>query len=413
MEFCQSNNLNIANTIFEHHPRHLYTWTSPDKKTRNQIDYITIDQKWKSTLKNAKTRPGADCNTDHQLLVIEMQVRLKKLNKVINPVRLEYTSFNNEYNVKVSNSCETLLKLDEEKSPNEIWQEGKDTILRVAKSIFPKKNRTQNRWISKETMEEVENQRKLRAKGIKTEIERTLYAVRNAKGKTLMRKDKEKFINEQCHHIEENSIVHSLKDLYQGVRRLTRKFNPRIDSVKCEDGTVLCESDEMKQRWKQYCCNLYKKNGAILEGAPPNSYNNIAEPAPLYSEVDKAISELKNNKSPGIDEVVAELIKNGGHQMVAFFHKLCTAIWIKKEWPVDWVNSIFTSIPKKGDVLQCNNNRTIALISHCSKILLKIISNRMKPKMEEEINETQAGFRTGAGTRNQILNLKLIIEKNR
>ena len=68
---------------------------------------------------------------------------------------------------------------------------------------------------------------------------------------------------------------------------------------------------------------------------------------------------------------------------------------------------MFIPIPK------CNNNRTIALISHCSKILLKIISNRMKPKMDEEINETQAGFRTGTGTKNQILNLKLIIEKNR
>ena len=99
--------------------------------------------------------------------------------------------------------------------------------------------------------------------------------------------------------------------------------------------------------------------------------------------------------------------------MVAFSHKLCTTIWIKKEWPVDWVNSIFIPIPKKGDVLQCNNNRTIALISHCSKILLKIISNRMKSKMDEKINETQADFRMGAGTRNQILNLKLIIEKNR
>ena len=309
VEFCQSNNLVIANTIFEHHPRHLYTWTSPDKKTRNQIDYIIIDQKWKSALKNAKTRPGADCNTDHQLLVIDMQVRLKKLNKVISPLRLDYTSFNNEYNVKVSNSFEPLLKLDEEKSPNEIWQEGKDTILRVAKSIFPKKNRAQNRWISKETLEDVENRRKLRRKGINTEIERTLFAVQNAKVKKLMKKDKEKFINEQCRHIEENSIANSLKDLYQVVRRLTRKFNPRIDTVKDEDGTVLCESDEVKQRWKQYCCNLYKKNKAILEGAPSNSYNNIAEPASLYSKVDKAISELKNNKCPVIDEVVAELVK--------------------------------------------------------------------------------------------------------
>ena len=90
--------------------------------------------------------------------------------------------------------------------------------------------------------------------------------------------------------------------------------------------------------------------------------------------------------------------------MITFFHKLCIAIWMKKEWPVDWVDSIFIPIPKKGDVLQCSNNRTIALISHCSKILLKIISNRMKPKMDEEINEIQTGFRSGLeqGTKSSI-----------
>jgi len=68
-----------------------------------------------------------------------MQVRLKKLRKVVNLVRLDYTSFPNEYNVKISNSFQPLLELYEEKSPNETWQEGKDTFVRVAKSIFLEK----------------------------------------------------------------------------------------------------------------------------------------------------------------------------------------------------------------------------------------------------------------------------------
>ena len=73
LEFCQSNNHIIANTLFEYHPRHLYTWASPDSKIRSQIDCIIINEKWKRALKNAKTRPGADCNTDHQLLVVDME----------------------------------------------------------------------------------------------------------------------------------------------------------------------------------------------------------------------------------------------------------------------------------------------------------------------------------------------------
>ena len=95
------------------------------------------------------------------------------------------------------------------------------------------------------------------------------------------------------------------------------------------------------------------------------------------------------------------------------FHQLCTKIWNNTSWPEDWVNSMFVPIPKKGDTQQCSNNRTIALISHSSKILLKIIARRMKMKLSEEIAEELCGFRPGRGTRNQILNLKMIIEKNR
>ena len=79
--------------------------------------------------------------------------------------------------------------------------------------------------------------------------------MQNAKVKKLMRKDREDFIK-KCRYNEENSITNPLKDLYQGLKSLTRKFNPRIEAVKADDGTVICESDEVKQRWKQYCCNL-------------------------------------------------------------------------------------------------------------------------------------------------------------
>ena len=71
IEFCNANNMMIANTMFKHHPHHLYTWISPDSKIRKQIDFFIINQKWKSSVNNVKTRPGADCNSDHHELVIQ------------------------------------------------------------------------------------------------------------------------------------------------------------------------------------------------------------------------------------------------------------------------------------------------------------------------------------------------------
>ena len=86
IEFCKLNNLVIANSLFTHHPRYLYTWTSPDGKIRNQIDNITVCQKWKKSIKNCKTLPDADCNSDHQLLYMVFQIKLSKIKKTPPPL---------------------------------------------------------------------------------------------------------------------------------------------------------------------------------------------------------------------------------------------------------------------------------------------------------------------------------------
>jgi len=93
--------------------------------------------------------------------------------------------------------------------------------------------------------------------------------------------------------------------------------------------------------------------------------------------------------------------------------KLCEKIWNQVEWPKDWGKALFIPLPKKGDIQECSNHRTISLISHASKILLKVINNRMKLKLESEISEEQAGFRAGRGTRDHIVNIRNIIEKCR
>ncbi|XP_055290355.1 craniofacial development protein 2-like, partial [Moschus berezovskii] len=85
IEFCQENALVIANTLFQQHKRRLYTWTSPDGQHRNQIDYILCNQRWRSCIQLAKTRPGADCGSDHELLIAKFRLKLKKVGKTTRP----------------------------------------------------------------------------------------------------------------------------------------------------------------------------------------------------------------------------------------------------------------------------------------------------------------------------------------
>ena len=90
IEFCQENALVIANTLFQQHKRRLYTWTSPDDQNRNQIDYILCSQRWRSSIQSAKTRPGADCGSDHELLIAKFRLKLKKVVKTTRPFRYDW-----------------------------------------------------------------------------------------------------------------------------------------------------------------------------------------------------------------------------------------------------------------------------------------------------------------------------------
>ena len=87
IEFSQENSLVIANTLFQQHKRRLYTWTSPDGQHRNQIDYIHCSQRWRSSIQSVKTRPGADCGSDHELLITKFRLKLKKVGKTTRPLR--------------------------------------------------------------------------------------------------------------------------------------------------------------------------------------------------------------------------------------------------------------------------------------------------------------------------------------
>ena len=89
IEFCQENTLVIGNTLFQQHKRKLYTWISPNGQYRNQIDYILYSQRWRSSIQSAKTRPGADCASDHELLIAKFRLKLKKVGKTTRPFRYD------------------------------------------------------------------------------------------------------------------------------------------------------------------------------------------------------------------------------------------------------------------------------------------------------------------------------------
>ena len=110
----------IANNLFQQHKRRLYTWTSPDGQHRNQIDYI-CSRRWRSSIQSAKTRPGADCGSDHDLLIAKFRLKLKKIGKTTRPFKYDLNHILNDYTVEVRNRFKGLDLID--RVPAELWTE--------------------------------------------------------------------------------------------------------------------------------------------------------------------------------------------------------------------------------------------------------------------------------------------------
>ena len=182
------------------------------------------------------------------------------------------------------------------------------------------------------------------------------------------------------------------RNMFQKIRELTGNFSPRLGVLKNAQGTVLTEENDIKGRWKEYTQGLYERDPNATAWFDEVQYEQ--EPEPLLSEIRKALKDLTNRKSPGYDNIPIELFKAAGDVAAKMRTIICQRIWNTNTWPKDWKKSVFIPLPKKGDSRDCANNRTISLISHASKVLLKVIQ-RLEQHLDREIQIEQAGFQKG------------------
>ena len=137
------------------------------------------------------------------------------------------------------------------------------------------------------------------------------------------------------------------------------------------------------------------------------------EPDIQECEVEWALGSIITNKASGGNGIPIELFQLLKDDAVKMLYSIGQQLWKTQQWPQDWKRSVFIPIPKKGNVKECSNYHTIALISHSSKVMLKILQARLQQYMNCELSDVKAGFRKGRGTRDQIANIRWIMEKAR
>ena len=139
----------LANTLFQQNKKRLYTWTSPDGQHRNQTDYILCSQRWRSSIQSAKTRLGADCGSDHELLIAIFRLKLKKVGKTTRPFRYDLNQIPYDDTEEVRNRLKGLNLID--RVPDELWTEVCDIVQEAVIKSVPKKKKCQKgKWLSEE-----------------------------------------------------------------------------------------------------------------------------------------------------------------------------------------------------------------------------------------------------------------------
>ena len=179
-----------SNTLFQQHKRRLYTWTSPDGQHQNQIDYILCSQRWRRSIQSAKTKPGADCGSDHELLIAKFRLKLKKVGKTTRLFRYDLNQILHDYTVEVRNRFKGLDLID--RVPEELWTKVPDMVQETGiKTIHMEKNCKKAKWLSEEALQIPVKRREVKSKG-----EKGRYTHLNAYFQRIARREKKDFLSD-------------------------------------------------------------------------------------------------------------------------------------------------------------------------------------------------------------------------
>src|SRR6266536_4583295 len=310
LEFAAKHGILICNTKFQQKDCRKYTWMAPDGKHTNMIDLILIGKRWKTSVKLCRTFRGADISLDHNLVLCNLKLKLKRIprkqyEKKRNIEALENEKLRGEYEKEISK------RIKEEKM-EDLSIDMKVSALRkimeqAVQASLPLEEQAKKKWITEKTSDLAKEKRKARLKVKESNKKLEEYKKLCNEVRTSTRKDKQDWLEKQCSDIEKYSGEHRSREVYKLVKNINRKWQPRQTAIKDKQGKILMDKEETQKRWTEYCRELYQdsdqENTVLLQElekiSPPlkdDKKDNI-----LYEEVEKAIKQLKKNKSTGTD----------------------------------------------------------------------------------------------------------------
>nr|KAG5712455.1 hypothetical protein BaRGS_011429 [Batillaria attramentaria] len=425
-EFCTTNDLVIGGTIFPHKTIHKTTWTSPDGRTVNQIDHITIGRKWRRSLLDVRAKRGADAASDHHLVIAAIKIKLKayrdqadRPSHKYNVHSLKESVKTNAFRCELRNRFSALDTLPEE-TIEEHWHDLRETWTATCKKVLGKKTRQHKEWLTSDTWDLITERKRLKDlinhtddQDDKRDLQAQYWDV-NRQVKRSARNDKRNFINDLTEEAETAAGQRNMKRLYEITRTLSGKNNNPTGPVKDKNGQIITKEEDQRTRWAEHFKEtLNRPPPPVPPDIPPAAQLlDISTNPPTKTEIIKAIKSLKSGKAAGPDGIPPEALKADIQTSTDMLHPLLRKIWENESVPQDWKKGHLVKLPKKGDLSSCSNWRGIMLLSIPGKVLTRIILERLKTALDKTLREEQAGFRNDRSCTDHIATMRIIIEQS-
>lgn len=408
LDFLQQNNLYAMNSFFKKAPQRQWTWASPDGVTKNQIDLIISNMKnivQDVTVLN-KFSVGSDHRAVRAKIVINTRKERSKLVRITASRKPLTTQIADQYEQRLNSRLSPMLTneedIDIEESNKQIITAMKEAENECKQPLGVRKEEK----LSDSTKKLMEKRRNLIDKHQNNATQ--LREINKEISKAIRRDVRLHKTEEVTRVIEENR---GMKVLRKKMSEGKKQFSKIIDN---KNGQTTTNKRDILQIVRNFYAELYKKNTTTKTGAGiPVIQNQGSEDIPeiTQDEINNCLKDMKNNKSPGDDEISTENIKLGGPALLKILCKLYNACLRNSITPEQWSKSIIILLHKKGDITQIENYRPISLLSQIYKLFMRIISKRLTAKLDLYQPIEQAGFRKGYGTNDHLHTIKILIEK--
>ena len=420
--FCQENKLVIGGTIFEHKNIHKVTWCSPDGHTQNQIDHIIINNRWRGSLQDVRAKRGADVGSDHALIIAKVKLKLRRVAKKdqrappLDVGKLKDPNVRKTYQTEIRNRFAVLLDQQE----MDLYQFNQ-TLVEAGKKVLGPRRRKKEEWITTDTWKKIdarkEKKRKIlstRSARLKAQLKES-YRTLDKEVKKSTRADKKRHIEKIAEEAEAAASKQDMGTLYKLTKSLTKTgFQSTDMPVKDQRGNRISNVEDKLRCWKEHFERVLNRVDPETEAiiTPSSNFLDIDTDPPNVEEVKRAIMALKDGKTPGIDQIYAEMLKADEQITATLLTDILHNIWESEEAPLPWKTGLIVKLPKKGDLTNCNNWRGIMLLSVTYKVLSRVVLNRLTAAVDPLIRKEQAGFRKGRGCADQIFTLRQIVEQS-